>query len=45
VDYDGNIVIHEWTTIEVGRCWKMFKTCLELWKLQKRHNPKMEIAA
>jgi len=41
VDYDGNVVIHEWNDDkgEITRGWEMFKTCLNLWQLQKRYNP------
>jgi hypothetical protein len=41
VDYSGEIVFHEWKDDkgEVTRAYKMFMTCLTLWKLQKRYDP------
>lgn len=45
VNYDGETVFHEWDELEKERCWNMFKACLELWKLQKRYNPVIKVAA
>jgi len=39
VDYEGNTIFHEWEKPEVERCYKMFITCLELWKMQKNYDP------
>ncbi len=38
VEYTGSTMFHAWKKKDIERCFKMFNTCLELWKLQKKYD-------